>query len=178
MSTCGISFGTSLRAAAGTSANEMRAAPMPPSRQTPSDSPSGSRSPRPGRIPGRARHPETARSFESSSGREAAIGERAPHRRCLRSGDAERGRLFCPGANRRPPELAKQQRRCRRPRPHLPRRRHCPLRRSGAEPVTWAGVHSSGIPALRNPANKAASNKARIFGTPKNWATFKRAMLE
>jgi hypothetical protein len=41
-----------------------------------------------------------------------------------------------------------------------------------------AGGHSSGIPALRRPTKKVASNKARILGTPKGMVAFKRVMLE
>ena len=40
------------------------------------------------------------------------------------------------------------------------------------------GHHSSGIPALRSPAKKVASNKARIFGSRKFSMTFRWAMLE
>ena len=39
-------------------------------------------------------------------------------------------------------------------------------------------VHSSGIPALRSPAEYVVSNKARIFGTPQGSAPRNRAMLE
>jgi hypothetical protein len=40
--------------------------------------------------------------------------------------------------------------------------------------------HSSGIPALRNPANNVASSKARIFGGPRHPGeeAFAFAMLE
>jgi hypothetical protein len=41
-----------------------------------------------------------------------------------------------------------------------------------------AGVHSSGTPALRRPARYVASDKARIFGTPKGMVAVRRAMLE
>jgi hypothetical protein len=52
---------------------------------------------------------------------------------------------------------------------------------SDSLPPTEEGAgrfHSSGIPALRRPAKKVVSKRARTFGTPKYPAAFKRAMLE